>query len=110
MATSIDKACNDHKADQVFIVGSMHGGIANMLKEAGHQITSSYIINHEPILDPSFKSIGRVDNDIMLRTGNSEYMQKYGYEGMHIVNFYDDTESDAMANLAGVVKELELTT
>lgn len=50
--------------------------------------------------------IGRFDNNIMLRIGDAEYMEKYGYEGMHLVNFHDGSEEDAMASFTGAFEEL----
>jgi hypothetical protein len=90
MAQSINEACVQYKSGQVFIVGAMHGGIARILKELGHKVISAYIIKHKELIDPDAPE-GMQMNDVMLRNGNIEYMKKYGYDGMHVINYWDNS-------------------
>lgn len=100
MAESIHEACQRNKSGQVLIVGVDHVGIERILRKNGYNITSSYIID-----TPELENDPNGFTDSMLRKKNKTYMEEFGYNNTHIINYYDDPEG-AKINLAGFVQEL----
>jgi hypothetical protein len=100
MAESIHEACQRYKSGQVLIVGLYHVGIEQILRKNGYNITSSYIID-----TPELENDPNGFTDSMLRKKNKTYIEEFGFNNTHIINYYDDPEG-AKINLAGFVQEL----
>lgn len=105
IAKATHEACQEYKTNQVLLVGAVHGGIATILRELGHEVVSAYIASTQVVVDPSLASIGRANNDELLRSKNTEYMEEYGYKNTYIIDLYGNPLG-AEGNLVDFTEEL----
>jgi len=101
-------SCQIFRQGQVLLLGIFHNEVENKQKDAGNpNVSSVYIIDHS-IINATNSSPERRNNDLMLRTKNLLYMQKYRYTDVNIINVYDNPKINVTEEVLSGLKKRNL--